>query len=143
MNMPAIARILVGSRKSLLGASDLPSLCAIAKRYRAYFAGICVTAFCVALAVVVGYRSLPFEWVPAIIGVSFCVFVISAATASRLGRLTDARLNVEYAKRIGHLTDINPACADYERAVKAQNRPFTRLDLDELGAIHLRNSQRK
>lgn len=122
----------------MLQAHDLPALCETAKWYRRIFAVSCVTSFVIALAIVIGYRALPFALVPPAMLVLFGIFVVSAATASRFGRLTDARLNVEYARRIGHLVDINPACADYERAVRAQKRPFTRLDLEELGAIHLR-----
>lgn len=137
--MAPILRILVSSRSTLLQSSDLSSLCEKARRLRAISAAICLTTFLIALLIVIGYRALPFALVPPALAGSLLCFVASAATASRLGRLTDARLNVEYAQRIGHLIDINPACSAYEHAVRQQHRPFTRLDLEELGAIHLAN----
>ena len=47
--------------------------------------------------------------------------------------------DVNYARRIGHLIEISPLCARYEKFVRQQDRPFTRLDLEELGAIHIRS----
>src|SRR5574343_870311 len=135
----AFLRMLATPRSQLLAAPDLPALCRTAQRIRGWFAGLCIAAFIAALGIVIGYRALPFALVPPALVALLGVFMVSAATASRLGRLTDARLSVEYAQRIGHLVDINPACAAYEASVRQQGRPFTRLDLDELGAIHLNN----
>ncbi|HOY70299.1 MAG TPA: hypothetical protein PL131_06945 [Methylotenera sp.] len=135
--MKNIARILLSGRQELLGAGDLPQLCRLASKLRGASALICVASFLVALAVIIGYRAMPFTLVPPTMGILFGIFVLSAMSASRFGRLTDAKKNIEYANRIGHMVSINPFCAEYEQTVLQQHRPFTRLDLDELGAIHI------
>ena len=136
--MPPVLRVLLLGRARLLAANDLPMLCVLARRCRAVCAIICVASFGLALAAVLGYRLLPWALVPPVLGGLFVIFVVSASLASRFGRLTNADVDIEYAARIAHLCDINPRCAEYVHAVRRQGRPFTRLDLDELGAIHLR-----
>ena len=57
--------------------------------------------------------------------------------ASRFGRLANAHNHPIYKARITHLIEINPRCAEYVHTVRRQGRPLTRIDLEELGAIHL------
>jgi hypothetical protein len=136
-------RILLSQRQSLLTSTDLPRLCRLAIYCNGVCAVICIVSFLLMLAVVIGYRMLPFRAVPVLIAAFFITFVISAMLASRFGRLTDAEKNVEYSNRILHLVDINPECKRYYQKIKSESRPVTRLDLDELGAIHIRTYKKQ
>ena len=137
----AALRILFGSRKRLLESSDLASLFILARQFRAICAICCVTSFVVALTIVLGYRALPFEIVPTSMALLLAVFVISAALASRFGRLGSVELHPVYRKRAGHLIEIDTHCAEYAKRIDRQGRPLTRLDLEELGAIYLKSKR--
>ncbi len=88
--------ILLYSRQTLLSSSELPALCKLAHASRAVCAIVCVSAFLLMLAVVLGYRALPFKIVPLLIGLFFCLFLLSAMFASRFGRLSNAEKNTVY-----------------------------------------------
>lgn len=135
--MLKILRILFSPRRTLLASPDLIALCVSARHFRAISAITCIASFLGALAVVVGYRALPFETVPPIIAGLMGVFTVSAILASRFGRLANAQNHPIYKARITHLIEINPRCAEYAHSVRRQGRPLTRIDLEELGAIHL------
>ena len=65
--MLKILHILFSPRRTLLASPDLIALCVSARHFRAISAITCIASFLGALAVVVGYRALPFETVPPII----------------------------------------------------------------------------
>ena len=92
-------------------------------------------------SLLLGYRALPFEIVPTSMALLLAVFVISAALASRFGRLGSVELHPAYRKRAGHLIEIDTHCAEYAKRIDRQGRPLTRLDLEELGAIYLKSKR--
>lgn len=127
--------ILIKSRSQLLGSPHISSYCITALKARSTCAKICVGAFLMAVAVMFGYRLVPFEVVPVLLGVFFFVFLVSAMLASRFGRLCTAEINRSMKTAIAHYRRISPACDAYYLNVKAQGRPFTRLDLAELRSM--------
>jgi hypothetical protein len=134
--MRKILRILFSTRRALLASPDLIALCALAQRFRAICAITCVASFLGVVAIVMGYRALPFEMVLLSIGGLLLLFIVSATLATRFGRLANAQQNQGYNERITYLIEINPRCAEYAQSVAQQGRPLTEIDLDELGAIH-------
>lgn len=141
--MRKILRILFSTRGTLLASPDLIALCAFARRFRAICAITCVASFLGVMAIVIGYRALPFEMVPPSIGGLLLLFTVSAILASRFSRLANAQQDPIYNERITHLVEINPRCAEYAQSVHRQGRPLTEIDLDELGAIHLSSAKTK
>ena len=131
-------RILFGARRSLLATPDLSALCTTARRFRRVCAITCVTSFGVALVIVLGYRALLFDVVPITLGGLLCLFMLSAVLASRFARLANAESHPIYKARIAHLIEIDAQCAEYARTVRQQDRPLARIDLEEMGEIHLR-----
>ncbi len=132
-----LIRILYMPAQRLLQANDLPRLCRLAPRCRNYCAVLCVVAFLLAVAILVIYRQLPFVLVPKLILGCFIIFVLSAMFASRFGRLCNAEINPEYAVQIANMVEQNTQCAAYLTQVRQQNRPFTRLDLEQMSKLYL------
>lgn len=134
--------ILTASHQRLVAHPNLLELCEIAPKARNRLALICISSFLFALMALIGYRALPLLLVPLLIGVLLVIFILSAMLASRCGRLCDISPNIEYMSNAEHLANICTECADYRASVYAQGRPFTRLDLDEMGKIYLRQKKR-
>lgn len=132
---------LFSSRRQLLDSPEIHRLCLVSRRSRTFAALVCVTSFVVLLVTVLFYRVIPFSWVPGIVFASFSVFVLSAMTASRFGRLCSAETDIEYRANITHLCASQPKCLEYYDTVKRSGRPFTRLDLEVLGTIYLREGR--
>lgn len=128
-------------RRQILESPEIHQLCLVSRRSRTLAALLCVTSFVVMLLTVVFYQAIPFSWVPGIVFASFSVFVLSAMTAFRFGRLCSAEKDIEHQANITHLCASQPKCLDYYNTVKCAGRPFTRLDLEVLGAIYLREGR--
>lgn len=130
MRLPIL--LLLGSRARLLQSRDLIPLCTLAPRARAMCAVTCVGAFLFMVAVVLGFRLMPFEWVPRLVGGGFGIFLASALLAYRFGRLCSAEIGQSDRTAIDHCRRTSPAADAFYREVKGQGRPFTRVDLIEM-----------
>jgi hypothetical protein len=125
----------VFSRRRLLAAADLKGKCVTAARARTTCAKVCLGAFLAMVVIVLGFRAVPFTWVPVLMGAAFAVFFVSTLLAYRFGRLCDAQVGPSRRNAIIWLCQTSPDADAYYRKVIGQGRPFTRLDLDEMRSM--------
>lgn len=130
--MAGVLSILIQPRMRLLQSPEIAAACALASRARTACAVVCVASSLALAFVVVGFRLFPFDLVPALAGAAAATFLLTAMLASRFGRLCSAEFTNTKKIAIAHFRKTSAACDAYYRDVKAQGRPFTRLDLAEL-----------
>lgn len=130
--MSGVFSVLLQPRARLLRSPEIAAACALASRARTVCAIVCVASFLALVFVVVGFRFFPFDLVPALAGAAAATFLLAAMLASRFGRLCSAEFTNTKKIAIAHFRKTSAACDAYYLDVKAQGRPFTRLDLVEL-----------
>lgn len=91
-NAFSLLQILFCTRRHLLACAGLKSKCALSARARTTCAIACVGAFFGMIAIVLGFRAVPLEWVPVLFGGAFALFLISTLLAYRFGRLCNAEI---------------------------------------------------
>lgn len=134
-----IPLILLFPRIKLLNSPAIKQLCITADKARNTLAISCLSFFVALVSIVVFHRAVPFEYVPPIAITAFSCFTLSAILAFRFGRLCDAEKSIKYKSNIEHMCRMQPKCLEYYNRVHGVGRPFTRLDLEELGRIYLKN----
>lgn len=134
-----IPLILLFPRRKLLDSPAIKELCITANKTRNILAISCLSFFLALVSIVLFYRAVPFELVPPIAITAFSCFTLSAMLAFRFGRLSDAEKSIKYRSTIEHMCRMQPKCLEYYNKVRDAGRPFTRLDLEEIGRIYLNN----
>lgn len=134
-NAVSLLQILFCTRRRLLACADLKAKCALSARARTTCAIACVGAFFGMIAIVLGFRAVPFEWVPVLFGGAFALFFISTLLAYRFGRLCNAEIGPSRKNAIAYLRSTSTVAEAYYQNVLVERRPITCLDLDEMRRI--------